>query len=796
MDFNTLWLPTATAFGLALLHSLWIGAIIYALVRTCLPLLPSAGARHNLAYGGLLLLAVGFMTAFYRNFDYTPVCEDVAGASISLVDLGINLAAAPAEKSSIEVVSELLPNFAPWLSLIYLFGLIPAALYLLRDQRRVQFLRSAGLTELPTAWSATVAEELQQHPATKKVTTYLSRYAGEVMTLGFWSPVIVFPIALANALSPEMARTILLHEIAHLRHYDHWLNYPQQFLRTLFFYHPAAHGLCRIIDREREHRCDDWVAARCQDRRTYATALVTVARTSINPTNTLVMSATKTPFSSRIQRLFQGEEQRGGHAVFSLMFISLLAIGHLSFSTMGADAGAVDCFEEQEKDSAVETPVTTAVVIEQSTPAITLTASPAAAPIADEPTEAAPAATINFIADEDYFMGTVVIEATSTIPAITPLPRRMVNTVSPLDTVPPAAKGAPAKQNIRIRDSGDKQPLFILDGTPLDGSLDDYELDPSNIKSISVFKGASAIEKFGPSGANGVVDITTKNGKKVNLKSKIIIETPEATPEHKVVIGVRSEPAKGATPSVIVEGQLVDDETAAKKALIIVDGERVTGDLNTAVSPEDIESVSVLKGNAATSLYGDDGKNGVVLVTTKKGKKEGAQAPSPAVTIKKGRLKKALPASVIIESVSDAISFENEEEKVSARVKYKAGSLRIDVDEEQEAAPAVAEEVVIETPEVTVPAMTLPGKVQTTFTGANNPVKAYPNPTTGVVNFSNVPETEKQLTIGVYTPFGELVRQEKFNGTNIDIQGLATGQYLIVLTDGQQQWINNVTVTK
>ena len=40
------------------------------------------------------------------------------------------------------------------------------------------------------------------------------------------------------------------------------------------------------------------------------------------------------------------------------------------------------------------------------------------------------------------------------------------------------------------------------------------------------------------------------------------------------------------------------------------------------INPQDIENVSVLKGAAASALYGARAANGVVLITTKKGSKE------------------------------------------------------------------------------------------------------------------------------------------------------------------------------
>ena len=44
------------------------------------------------------------------------------------------------------------------------------------------------------------------------------------------------------------------------------------------------------------------------------------------------------------------------------------------------------------------------------------------------------------------------------------------------------------------------------------------------------------------------------------------------------------------------------------------------GDAITAINPDDIEDITVLKGGAAAALYGQRGRNGVILITTKSGK--------------------------------------------------------------------------------------------------------------------------------------------------------------------------------
>ncbi|QEM10946.1 SusC/RagA family TonB-linked outer membrane protein [Mucilaginibacter rubeus] len=58
--------------------------------------------------------------------------------------------------------------------------------------------------------------------------------------------------------------------------------------------------------------------------------------------------------------------------------------------------------------------------------------------------------------------------------------------------------------------------------------------------------------------------------------------------------------------------------------LYVVDGYPITGGLNN-INPNDIASMDVLKDASATAIYGVRASNGVVIITTKKGKKDGVQ---------------------------------------------------------------------------------------------------------------------------------------------------------------------------
>ncbi|MBP2833394.1 TonB-dependent receptor [Aquimarina sp. U1-2] len=76
----------------------------------------------------------------------------------------------------------------------------------------------------------------------------------------------------------------------------------------------------------------------------------------------------------------------------------------------------------------------------------------------------------------------------------------------------------------------------------------------------------------------------------------------------------------GESPGIIIRG--VGTLNGSTDPLYIVDGVQYNSPLNT-LNQEDIESFTVLKDAASTSLYGSRAANGVVIITTKKGSKAG-----------------------------------------------------------------------------------------------------------------------------------------------------------------------------
>ena len=59
--------------------------------------------------------------------------------------------------------------------------------------------------------------------------------------------------------------------------------------------------------------------------------------------------------------------------------------------------------------------------------------------------------------------------------------------------------------------------------------------------------------------------------------------------------------------------------TGNNEALVVLDGMQTTSTILATINPNDIESVSILKGGQAATLYGSAGINGALIITTKKG---------------------------------------------------------------------------------------------------------------------------------------------------------------------------------
>ena len=107
------------------------------------------------------------------------------------------------------------------------------------------------------------------------------------------------------------------------------------------------------------------------------------------------------------------------------------------------------------------------------------------------------------------------------------------------------------------------------------------------------------------------------------MKSDDLLKAQVSNPAQALagrVAGVQlsnSSSQPGSSPSITIRG--FGSISSDTEPLIVVDGMPFDGDLNL-INSNDIESMTVLKDAASNALYGARGANGVIMITTKKGK--------------------------------------------------------------------------------------------------------------------------------------------------------------------------------
>lgn len=115
----------------------------------------------------------------------------------------------------------------------------------------------------------------------------------------------------------------------------------------------------------------------------------------------------------------------------------------------------------------------------------------------------------------------------------------------------------------------------------------------------------------------------------------------------RIVIRGASSLTGSNQPLWVVDGIPINTNTLGGLATNTPEGGYDYGDGLTGINPDDIETISVLKGNAAAALYGSRASNGVILITTKSGKSA------------KGKMNIDVSSSILFDKLTDPTDFQN-----------------------------------------------------------------------------------------------------------------------------------------
>ena len=304
------------ALGWTVVHSLWQSLGVALLLAGALLVLQkqTAKTRYRVAYLALLI-ALGLSVAtFVRLYQFGSLEKTTE----------ITLLTTPADPQETVASSEsfgtqpLLQRFAnyfqahmPLIVSVWLLGMAFFTLRLLGGLSYVQYLKTSHVFPTDKKWQLLLQQLAKRIPLHRPVQLMESALVKVPMVIGHLKPVILMPVGVVNALSPDQVEAIVAHELAHIARQDYLLNVLQSVIEVLFYFNPAIWWISVNIRTERENCCDDLAVVLCGNSLNYAKALLAIQEMSqAAPVFAMAFAGKKNQLLFRIQRILNQSQNK------------------------------------------------------------------------------------------------------------------------------------------------------------------------------------------------------------------------------------------------------------------------------------------------------------------------------------------------------------------------------------------------------------------------------------------------------------------------------------------------------
>ena len=346
-EFANWFSPTVMRpLGWALVHFLWQGLALAALLSVAMTVCRKASTRYVAAVVTLLLMVAAPVVTFFVFWHSAAGASAswIGAASASAVSLSHRVSAlASSGAAGAQIQASPRPDALLWFVEAWFLGVLFLSLrtvggfVLIERMRRKEAQPvSAKLNELCLS--------LQRRLHLDRAIRYCEcRRLEAPAVIGWFRPVVMLPLTALTGLSEEQLKAVIAHELAHIRRLDCFVNLFQIAAETLLFYHPAIWWVNKRIRSERENCCDDVAISVCGDAVEYARALTLMEESRSAPA--LAMAANRGPLAARVARLLGlgtiGSGIRVAGFAVSFVFLAgalfagsaLLGAAHVSFAS-------------------------------------------------------------------------------------------------------------------------------------------------------------------------------------------------------------------------------------------------------------------------------------------------------------------------------------------------------------------------------------------------------------------------------------------------------------------------------
>ena len=330
---------TIIAFGLTVMHSLWIGAVISGLTALLFTFIrKSTRARYIIASIGLALIFISSVIIYiYIKDSSQSLSDNLMIPAISKIQ-PLNGNIHPDTITGRYTVSciiqgitskaeKLFAYHSELIVLIWIIGVLILGAKFTGAYIYANRFRKRGIMDLPDIWAVRIekiAEKINLKTRIKAIQSYVAKIP---LVTGWLKPVVILPASILSGIPAEQVEAIIAHELAHIKRNDYLVNIFQSFTEIIMFYNPSVWWISEIIRRERENCCDDIVIVSGYESLVYAKALVSMHEISLSPpVPALAIKRNNNNLINRIKRITAMKNRKN---LLKEKFIAILSIAFL-----------------------------------------------------------------------------------------------------------------------------------------------------------------------------------------------------------------------------------------------------------------------------------------------------------------------------------------------------------------------------------------------------------------------------------------------------------------------------------
>lgn len=323
------------AISWTLVHTIWQGFIVAFLAG--IVILTTKKATSALRYNLLSALFLGFIVVAGLTFSYEYGNENEESVkslnfSIEHIKSVWTVENGTVSNNLSTLVIDFLNTNANTIVLIWFIIFCFKCFNITSNLSHIYKIRNYRNQPVSDYWKERLEALSHAIQLDKRIVLLESQLVKVPSVTGFFKPIILLPIGLLSQLPQDQVEAILLHELAHIRRKDYFVNLLQSFAEIVFFFNPGVLWLSSLIKEERENCCDDIAVSVTKCKAKFVHALVSFQEYNMK-NNELIMGfgGKKNHLLNRAKRIINNdvkslntvEKTFLSIAVFSVVFVMI-----------------------------------------------------------------------------------------------------------------------------------------------------------------------------------------------------------------------------------------------------------------------------------------------------------------------------------------------------------------------------------------------------------------------------------------------------------------------------------------